>query len=562
MYPKYFGLHEPSFAITPDPQYLFLSEQHREALAHLLYGASENGGFVLLTGEVGTGKTTICRAFLEQLPAGVEVALVLNPTLTAVELLAAICDEFKLHANPDPTEPLSTKFYIDQLNRFLLDCHAHGRRPLVLIDEAQNLHPQVLEQVRLLTNLETAKHKLLQIFLVGQPELRTLLAAPELRQLNQRITARFHLRPLKPRETVAYIRHRLAVAGVERPLLTRQALRLVHRHAGGVPRIINLICDRALLGAAVSRQSQVTATIVTRAAYEVRGQVLPKQVPPLQRWRPFIIGMVLFIATLALGVWLGKTTPLTTATLLPDLPNVPPALITTLPTAAPVIQPPASPVTPRLSQLPPGGTVRDLSPTELATVTTADLSAALTTLLHRWEVANLHVPPPQTCAQVEALDLGLGCETAQHGRFSELRRFDQPAVLSLKLSNGTNVYAVLVGLDEEYAVLAHSGVLQRLPLAALDERWSGDYLCLWRLPPPGVKVIGRAATPAAVRWLRAQLATWPPSGLTVATVPPAAAVQYDDTLIAAVRRFQTAHGLDADGIAGPRTLMLLMNTVP
>ena len=210
MYPAYFGLSEAPFSITPDPHYLFLSKRHQEALAHLLYGAGENGGFLQLTGEVGTGKTTVCRAFLEQLPDRVDVALILNPALTVPELLHTICDEFGI---PIPIGETSTKRMVDRLNQYLLHAHAQGRRPLLMIDEAQNLSAEVLEQIRLLTNLETPKHKLLQIFLVGQPELRELLERKGLRQVAQRITARYHLLPLNGKETRSYIQHRLAVAG-------------------------------------------------------------------------------------------------------------------------------------------------------------------------------------------------------------------------------------------------------------------------------------------------------------------------------------------------------------
>jgi len=277
VYPKYFGLKEPSFSIAPDPHYLFLSEQHKEALAHLLYGAAESGGFVLLTGEVGTGKTTVCRAFLEQLPEGVDVALILNPAMTANELLLNICDEFRI---PVPEGERSVKPLVDLLNRYLLESHAHGRRPLLMIDEAQNLRPKVLEQIRLLTNLETTKHKLLQIFLVGQPELRRMLEREGLRQINQRITARFHLRPLSLSETGEYIRHRVAVAGVDRPLFTAGAVRRIHRVSGGVPRVINILCDRALLGACVTRANQVTPAIVAKAAREVQGERMADGPPP------------------------------------------------------------------------------------------------------------------------------------------------------------------------------------------------------------------------------------------------------------------------------------------
>lgn len=280
MYPKYFGLKEPSFSIAPDPHYLFLSEQHKEALAHLLYGAGESGGFVLLTGEVGTGKTTVCRAFLEQIPEGVDVALILNPAMTANELLLGICDEFRVSV---PEGERSVKHLVDRLNRYLLEAHANGRRPVLMIDEAQNLRPKVLEQIRLLTNLETTKHKLLQIFLVGQPELRRMLEREGLRQINQRITARFHLRPLSLGETGDYIRHRVAVAGVDRPLFTAKAVRRIHQFSGGVPRLINILCDRALLGACVTRANQVTPAIVAKAAREIRGERMETSSPPAVR---------------------------------------------------------------------------------------------------------------------------------------------------------------------------------------------------------------------------------------------------------------------------------------
>lgn len=277
MYPKYFGLKEPSFSIAPDPHYLFLSEQHKEALAHLLYGAGESGGFVLLTGEVGTGKTTVCRAFLEQLPEGVDVALILNPAMTANELLLNICDEFRIRV---PEGERSVKPLVDLLNGYLLESHANGRRPLLMIDEAQNLRPKVLEQIRLLTNLETTKHKLLQIFLVGQPELRRMLEREGLRQINQRVTARFHLRPFSLSETSDYIRHRVAVAGVDRPLFSAGAVKRIHRVSGGVPRVINILCDRALLGACVTRANQVTPAIVAKAAREVQGERIEAKTPP------------------------------------------------------------------------------------------------------------------------------------------------------------------------------------------------------------------------------------------------------------------------------------------
>ncbi|HEY5791019.1 MAG TPA: AAA family ATPase, partial [Gammaproteobacteria bacterium] len=265
MYLDHFGLEHRPFAITPDPRFLYLSERYREALAHLLFGVGEGGGFVLLTGEVGTGKTTLCRGLLEQLPDDVDAALVINPRVSAGELLAAVCDE--LHVAREPAA--GGKALVDALNRHLLAAHAAGRRTVLIIDEAQNLGAEALEQVRLLTNLETATEKLLQIILIGQPELRELLARRELRQLAQRVTARYHLEPMRPDEIEAYIDHRLRLAGADGGLFTGAAKRRVCRASRGIARLVNTISDRALLGAYASGKQRVDAGTVARAAREV-----------------------------------------------------------------------------------------------------------------------------------------------------------------------------------------------------------------------------------------------------------------------------------------------------
>ena len=268
MYAAYFGLTERPFSLAPDPRYLYLSDAHREALAHLLYGIGEGGSFVQLTGEVGTGKTTVCRALLEQLPADVDVAMIFNPRLTSVELLAAVCDELRV---PYPAGTTSLKVLVDALSQALLDAHARRRRTVLIIDEAQNLSARVLEEVRLLTNLETTTQKLLQVVLIGQPELADLLSRRNLRQLSQRVTARYHLRPFSEAESHRYVQHRMEVAGQKQPIFTRQAMHAAHRLSRGIPRLLNTICDRALLGAYATGQTRVKESIVRRAAREVLG---------------------------------------------------------------------------------------------------------------------------------------------------------------------------------------------------------------------------------------------------------------------------------------------------
>ncbi len=270
MYTRYFGLHEKPFAISPTPRYLYMSELHREALAHLLYGIDSDGCIILLTGDVGTGKTTVCRFLFEQLPKTTDTAIILNPKLTAKELLVTICDELEI---ADKVDGISTKTYIDAINNHLLSAHGKGQTTVVFIDEAQNLNVGVLEQLRLLTNLETDKHKLLKIVLIGQPELRAQLERPEATQINQRVTSRYHLQPLNKADVLAYIQHRLEVAGGGKTkFFTERALKRIYLLSKGIPRLINIICDRALLGAYAENKHCVDIKIVNQAALEVLGR--------------------------------------------------------------------------------------------------------------------------------------------------------------------------------------------------------------------------------------------------------------------------------------------------
>jgi general secretion pathway protein A len=276
MYKKFFGLKQEPFSIAPDPHYLFMSGRHREALAHLLYGVRGGGGFVLLTGEIGAGKTTVCRCFLEQVPRRTNVAYIFNPRQSAEELLESICEEFRIPRESDPARVPTARDHVAALNEFLLRTHGVGQNNVLIIDEAQSLSAEVLEQLRLLTNLETNERKLLQIILIGQPELRDMLARPELEQLAQRVIARYHLDALSSRETAQYIQHRLSVSGLSGVLpFDAASVQRIHLLSGGVPRRINLLCDRALLGAYASGKPQVDVAIVDKAAAEVKGEMPP-----------------------------------------------------------------------------------------------------------------------------------------------------------------------------------------------------------------------------------------------------------------------------------------------
>lgn len=298
MYKEHFGLKETPFSIAPDPRYLFLSEGHREALAHLEYGMrGGGGGFVLLTGEVGTGKTTVCRCLLEKIPDDSEVAFILNPKVTAEELLATVCDEFGIRY---PEGNRSIKNFVDRINEFLLDARARGRKTVLIIEEAQNLGFDVLEQLRLLTNLETNQAKLLQIIMIGQPELRDMVARPEFRQLAQRITARYHLGPLTREEVSSYVAHRLSVAGGHARLFPSSTIRKIFRLTGGVPRLINVVCDRALLGAYVEGKDAVDRPTLTNASREVLGEAAHN---PLKERRAIVAaGLLLAVLCTALPV--------------------------------------------------------------------------------------------------------------------------------------------------------------------------------------------------------------------------------------------------------------------
>jgi general secretion pathway protein A len=512
MYQGYFGLTEAPFSIAPDPRYLYMSQRHQEALAHLLYGVSGDGGFVLLTGEVGTGKTTICRCLLEQVPESCDVAYIFNPKLTVEELLSTLCVEFGIAY---PAGNTSIKVFVDCINAYLLDAHARGRHTVLIIDEAQNLSADVLEQMRLLTNLETNQRKLLQIILLGQPELAVMLERPELRQLAQRIVARYHLGPLTKPEAAAYIRHRLEVSGTRQPLFPTGLLGRVHRLSGGVPRVINVLCDRALLGAYTQGKERIDRATLAQAAREVFHR-------PRPQYRNTLFVSVVFIVLVgaALAVYRAVPTLAVVAT-------------RTNPAAQAAAAEPAAvlPITLEWPANVPRSRSRALAFAALSRAWGGDYQGA------------------ESCRQAEGK--GLRCKTARGGP-EELRQMNRPALLLMRDRNGQEFYVALTALDNKSATFGVGAESRTVAQEVLARQWTGNYTVMWRLPPGGRENIWPGERGAPVEWLSKQLAQV--QGRPADATPSAV---FDDTVVRDVRQFQLARGLAPDGIAGPQTLMYL-----
>ena len=536
MYTTFFGLNEKPFSITPDPRYLFMSERHGEALAHLVYGVTESGGFMQLTGEVGTGKTTLVRTLLlNRMPANANVAVILNPQLSALEFLVAICEELGIEV---PEDRGSIKALIDALNRQLLDAHADGRRTILVVDEAQNLAPDVLEQVRLLTNLETAKQKLLQIILIGQPELRDLLARNDLRQLAQRITGRYHLEPLSREETAQYVEHRLKVAGALGEIFGAGAKREIFRLSHGVPRLINVICDRALLGAYSVESRVVNRRMIRRAAAEVTGKT---DAAGWMRWAVPAFGVATALVIVA-GILsaIDNRRDVTETRI-----EVPVAAASTLPAtalpAAPEPQPIPEPIVEE-----PEVTLNDQL--ALADELTS-MESALVTLFDLWGI-DYQSGTPTGCDQ--AVAAGFDC-LFQRGSWSGMRQFDRPAILTLVDRDGQTHRVVLTALEGQTVELSIGGVDVSHPIDQVSDMWFGQYMLLWR-PPNGTAVaLGPGSRGPNVVWLRQSLNS---IDARYATRTPDSDV-FDDELQQQVRAFQRDQRLDVDGLAGQQTQIII-----
>lgn len=532
MYTSFFGLNEKPFSITPDPRYLFMSERHGEALAHLVYGVTESGGFMQLTGEVGTGKTTLVRTLLlNRMPDNADVAVVLNPQLSAREFLVSICEELGIAV---PEDRGSIKALIDALNHHLLNAHADGRRTILVVDEAQNLAPDVLEEVRLLTNLETAKQKLLQIVLIGQPELRELLARNDLRQLAQRITGRYHLEPLSRDETAAYIEHRLKVAGALGEVFDTGAKREVFRISQGVPRLINVICDRALLGAYSSETRRVSRRMIRRAAAEITGK--REQINWL-RWAVPVFGAAAAIVIVAgfLTTLDGRRELIDTA-----VDTSPPAAATQAETA-PVVETVVPDEEAQASL--------DSQLALAADITTPE--SALVTLLDLWGVD--YQPGSSGCSQAAAV--GYEC-VQQRGSWSGLKQFDRPAILTLVDSKGAAHSVVLTAVEGDSVELSIGGVNVKHPTDQVSDMWFGQYTLLWQPPNGSSHALGPGSRGLNVLWLRQSLAEIDANYQTTAMTSDI----YDADLQQQVRTFQRDHRLDVDGVAGRQT-QIIINTL-
>jgi general secretion pathway protein A len=536
MYTSYFGLSENPFSIAPDPLYLYMSEHHREALAHLKYGVKSDGGFVLLTGEVGAGKTTLCRSLLEQLPENVVVAYILNPKVSVIELLETICDE--LHV--ERPEQGSIKQLVDRLNTYLLDANAHGRKTVLIIDEAQNLAMEVLEQLRLLTNLETNRYKLLQIVLLGQPELLQILNRQEMRQLSQRVTARCHLGALDVNEIDAYVRHRLNIAGCNRPLFPANLSRTLWRLTGGIPRLINLVCDRALLGAYVLERQQVDSKILSQAAREVLGDRPPKRDGKRAAMAAGIACLVLLLLTV--GLWSWQPSLFATISSLPEMQtdqSVPSkdAITIELPPVAAVADAPTEVVDVADEVLP------QTWPMDFATG--QGMQRAFADLAGLW---GLPVLDGRSDYCAFALESGLSC-LSRKDSLETLRNMNRPAMLTLYDDEGAPFQVVMAELGNDRALFISGDRQYELAIAAIASRWFGEYLLLWQRPNIQRELLQPGRRGDSVGWLAESLQDL---GLYEVT---GREVRLEGSLLGAFKHFQFSNGLTPDGILGPMTLI-------
>ncbi len=535
MYLDYFSLKEKPFSISPDPRFLFMSNRYREALSHLTYG----GGFVLLTGEVGTGKTTVCRCLLQQLPDSTRLAFVLNPKLDSLELLATICDELKIDY---PENCNSLKILTDRLSEYLLLCYEQDLNVVVMIDEAQNLQTDVLEQIRLLTNLETNQQKLLQIILVGQPELQEKLARRELRQLAQRVTARYHLRPLQLKETAAYILHRTRIAGGTKALFSRQAIEYLHEKTQGIPRLINTICDRALYAAAARRQERVGKIIMTEAVKEIMGEIKGSEQAYLVTQKPqwkqvgIVAGGALLVALIAF--WIGRAGNQNVIAYEPDEK-------TETSQSSPAY---SGKISSKDSQVDTGSLVVNQNLLDrLIGQERWDGNGrfSFSNLLTLWQIEYSPFKDGDACAF--ALQYGLQCFREQ-GNWQSLRSYNRPALLKFSAGLQGEFWGVVKELKGLDALVVFGNKETQLRLDELSTIWTGEFLILWQVPVGYDQNIKMWDTGETVEWLSQMLNMINQSNDSVTE-------KFDEELKTKVIAYQQQRNIKADGVAGMKTIL-------
>ena len=539
MYKAFYGLSDNPFSIAPNPHYLFLSDRHREALAHLTYGLGETGGFVLLTGEVGTGKTTVSRCLLGQLPDNTDTAFILNPSLTELELLATLCDELKISYGDNPT----LKQLTDHLSRFLLDNHSKGRNTVLIIDEAQHLRPEVLEQLRLLTNLETDTKKLLQVILIGQPELQLLLKRQELRQLAQRITARYHLLPLNEDEIALYVLHRLQVAGRFEPLFTRKAVKVLQKYSGGIPRLINLLCERSLMAGYAQSRVPIDHHMVRQAAAEVLGEEEPTQNRYL--W-PTATAAALFVA-FGISYWLFTDKPVNAASASSMVFESTSANVAASNTQALSATEGMSKLVQPVDQQSRQVSIPDPNQRLLndAINQSRDIDTAFAGLFSVWG----KVPYKGLTACQSAVEQGLSCYQ-QQGNWMSLTRLNYPAVVYLVDDNQQDFYGAVIAVDGEQLLMQLGEQQLWVDRAWFNQHFSGTFEILWQAPNLPMMDISQKSSPGQLQWLENALAH-------VNNRNTRRVNQFDVQLENDLKSFQRQHGLKADGIAGNQTLVRL-----
>lgn len=554
MYLQFFKLSEAPFSLTPDPAFVYLSAAHREALAHLLYGVGQGGagGFVQLTGEVGTGKTTLCRCLMEQVPENTQVALILNPLVTAAELLATICEELGLET---AAIKHSNKAMVDALNHYLLAQHAQGRRVVVVIDEAQNLSPEALEQVRLLTNLETTKEKLLQMVLLGQPELRQLLQRQNLRQLAQRITARYHLAPLGQDESYAYVRHRLKVAGASQNPFSRRALRALYQRSAGVPRLINIIADRALVGAYAKESQTVSARLVHDAANEVQ----PSETRVRNNQWPWVVAAAATAALVVITLVMTGAGPFGTAS------------------PTPVVESELSLTAPPLESLNESAVTPEITEAEATRVDSAQTVAIggvsgpgnaqqdptpLPVVLDKSWLASQHETAWQALANLwqdsgRANDIRSACDGVvatgyaclrERGNWARVQQLGLPVLLVLRAEESS--YLLLRGMTQFGLLVGDEQQPMEVSRAAVENHWLGEFIIPWPQAPDWPVQIRRGESGVAVDIITEMASFAEPAWLGGGV--------FDENFESWLMAFQQRNGLRADGIVGPNTLLYLM----